>query len=98
MLRMEQGVAKIPERRMRGGDGHQRHGDSAIAGALAYYATKSDHQEYAYTPGVKVGGEYRPGQGAAESARPGEIDHDEPEDIRGGWMGQRLGLRKSGTW
>src|SRR5260370_6619896 len=49
MLRMEQGVAKIPERRMRGGDGHQRHGDSAIAGALAYYATKSDQQEYAYT-------------------------------------------------
>jgi phage FluMu gp28-like protein len=98
MLRMEQGVAKIPERRMRGGDGHQRHGDSAIAGALAYYATKSDHQEYAYTPGTKGGGEYRAGPGAAESARRGEIDHEEMEDIRGGWMGQRLGLRKSGTW
>jgi phage FluMu gp28-like protein len=103
MLRMEQGVAKIPERRMRGGDGHQRHGDSAIAGALAYYATKSDHQEYAYTPGTKVRGEYRAGQGAVEPARRGQIDHDEAEDIRGesrhgGWMMERIGLRRSGTW
>lgn len=103
MLRMEQGVAKIPERRMRGGDGHQRHGDSAIAGALAYYATKSDHQEYTYRPASKVGGEYRAGGGTTESATRGQIDHDEDEDHRsdsrhGGWMGQRLGLRKSGTW
>jgi phage FluMu gp28-like protein len=97
MLRMEQGVAKIPDRRMRGGDGHQRHGDSAIAGALAYYATKSDQQEYAYESAR------RGQQGAAESARRGQIEHDEAEDDggdsrHGGWLGQRLGLRKSGTW
>ena len=95
MLRMEQGVAKIPERRMRGGDGHQRHGDSAIAGALAYYATKSDQQEYAYT---RAAGEAR----RSEQTIP-RVAHDEPEDNRGdsrhgGWMGQRLGLRKSGAW
>ena len=95
ILRMEQGVAKIPERRMRGADGHQRHGDSAIAGALAYYATKSNQQEYAYTRATSEA--RRSEQTIPRSA------HDEPADNRsdrrrGGWMIQRLGLRKSGTW
>jgi phage FluMu gp28-like protein len=49
LLRMQQGVARLAERRTRGDDGNQRHGDSAIAGALAYYASYSNHQEYAYT-------------------------------------------------
>ena len=98
MIRMEQGIARIPERRMRDGDGNRRHGDSAIAGALAYYATKSDHQEYAYTPGTKGGGEYRVRAGAAEPARRGQADRDEAEDIGGGWMRERLGLRKRGAW
>jgi phage FluMu gp28-like protein len=48
LLRMERGVARIPERRIKGEDGRQRHGDSAIAGALAYYASQTEHQEYAY--------------------------------------------------
>ncbi len=50
LLRMQQGVARLTERRVRGGDGHQRHGDSAIAGALAFYASYSNHQEYDYIP------------------------------------------------
>jgi phage FluMu gp28-like protein len=50
MLRMEKGVAKIPDRRIRGEGGGSRHGDSAIAGALAWYASNSNHQESAYTP------------------------------------------------
>ena len=38
-LRMEKGVARLPEgSRVKGRDGGQRHGDSAIAGALAWYA------------------------------------------------------------
>ena len=49
LLRMQQGVARLPERRTRGDDGNRRHGDSAIAGALAYYASHSNHPEYAYT-------------------------------------------------
>src|SRR5262249_14112734 len=49
LLRMQQGVARLAERRTRGEDGRQRHGDSAIAGALAYYASYSNHQECAYT-------------------------------------------------
>jgi phage FluMu gp28-like protein len=49
LLRMQQGVARLAERRTRGDDGNQRHGDSAVAGALAYYASYSNHREYAYT-------------------------------------------------
>jgi len=49
LLRMQQGVARVTERRTRGDDGSRRHGDSAIAGALAYHASYSNHQEYAYT-------------------------------------------------
>lgn len=38
-VRMEKGIARVPETlRTRGRDGGQRHGDSAIAGALALYA------------------------------------------------------------
>lgn len=89
MLRMEQGIAKIPERRMRGGDGRQRHGDSAIAGALAWYASRSNHEEYAYTP-------------ATRDARDSATARNEEEDQRGGrggWFSQRLALRRSsGAW
>ena len=49
LLRMEKGVARLSERRTHADDGNRRHGDSAIAGALAYYASYSNHQEYAYT-------------------------------------------------
>lgn len=38
-VRMEKGVARVPEGgRTKGSDGRQRHGDSAIAGAMAWYA------------------------------------------------------------
>jgi phage FluMu gp28-like protein len=38
-LKVDKGVAKVPENaRTRGSDGRNRHGDSAIAGALAIYA------------------------------------------------------------
>ncbi len=50
MLRMQQGVARLIERRLRDSDGNPRHGDSAISGALAYYASYSNHAEYSYTP------------------------------------------------
>jgi phage FluMu gp28-like protein len=58
LLRMEQGIARVAERRIRGDDGNQRHGDSAIAGALAYYASYLNHQEYDYIPvsGRTMGG------------------------------------------
>ncbi len=38
-VRMEKGVAKVPEgKKTKGKDGVQRHGDSAVAGALSWYA------------------------------------------------------------
>ncbi len=47
-LVMDQGVVRVPERRLRGASGKPRHGDSAIAGALAYYASKLDATAIAY--------------------------------------------------
>lgn len=50
-IRMEKGVARVPENlRTKNSRGQQRHGDSAIAGALAYFASRSDVIEYDYTP------------------------------------------------
>jgi len=48
MLRMEKGMARIPDRRIAIGEGGQRHGDSAVAGALAWYASAQSHAEYNY--------------------------------------------------
>ena len=39
---MDKGIVKVPERRERDAAGRGRHGDSAIAGALACFAS---HQE-----------------------------------------------------
>ncbi len=49
-LVMEKGVARIPER-AKGQDGKQRHGDSAIAGAMAYAASRMGVVEYGYESG-----------------------------------------------
>lgn len=46
---LERGVAKISERRP-GVDGKGRHGDSAMAAALAYFASRANASEPAYTP------------------------------------------------
>jgi phage FluMu gp28-like protein len=47
-LIMEDGVVHVPERRVRNGSG-QRHGDSAIAGALAFFASQINAPEISYT-------------------------------------------------
>lgn len=45
------GYVKVPDNhRMKGSDGFNRHGDSAIAGALGYFATRSDVEIFNYTP------------------------------------------------
>lgn len=42
-IQMTKGVAKVPDNvRTEGADGHDRHGDSAIAGALAWFASCQD--------------------------------------------------------
>lgn len=49
-VRMDKGVARIPDgARARGSDGRQRHGDAAVAGAMAWYArTEIDGGEIEY--------------------------------------------------
>lgn len=41
-VKMIRGVAKVPEGRQKGKDDKKRHGDSAIAGAMAWYATRAE--------------------------------------------------------
>ena len=44
------GYIKVPDDYVgKGADGYDRHGDTAPAGALAYYASRLDFTEYAYT-------------------------------------------------
>lgn len=44
------GVPKLPKSKNRDGAGRKRHGDSAIAGCLAYYASRRDPPVYDYRP------------------------------------------------
>jgi phage FluMu gp28-like protein len=59
---LEGGVAKISERRA-GSDGKGRHGDSAMAAALAFFASRADGGQIAYIAagkgGKRVGFEWR---------------------------------------
>ena len=49
-IQMVRGVAKVPDLRTTGSSGHKRHGDAAIALAMAISATRMDAVEYAYHP------------------------------------------------
>lgn len=42
------GVPQIPDKRTKGADGGKRHGDSLIAGAMAYWASVQEVVEYSY--------------------------------------------------
>ncbi len=53
-LVLDGGIAKIGEVRARGSDGMPRHGDSAIAAALAYAASRAEPYEIAYTPAPRA--------------------------------------------
>jgi phage FluMu gp28-like protein len=72
---------------MRGGDGNHRHGDSAIAGALAWCASYSNHQEYAYT---------------AVNSRNSLMglggDSDDRKPTPSGTWGERLSRFRRGSW
>jgi phage FluMu gp28-like protein len=57
---LDQGVARISERRA-GSDGKGRHGDSAMAAALAYFASRCDAGQIAYTPARGIGNGKRDG-------------------------------------
>jgi phage FluMu gp28-like protein len=84
MLRMDKGIARPDERRLRGQGGEQRHSDSAIAGALAYYASYSNHQEYDYQPV------------STRQSAIGSADRDEPHNSSE-FLRQRIRFRP-GAW
>lgn len=91
MLRLVRGVARIPDRR-RTADGQQRHGDAAIAAALAHAASRAEPEVYGYTAAS-------PRPSARGPERSGDrwlYAHDDEDDMRaaapsrGGILGQEL--------
>jgi len=50
LLQTINGVPKLPKTRTKGAGGKQRHGDAAVALALAYSATRAEVEEFAYQP------------------------------------------------
>lgn len=88
-LRTERGVLRLPERHVLGADRRQRHGDAAIAAALAYHASLMPVREYDYTPappGRRLGDESRWWQTAQDEA----MDDDR--------SGPRRGRFGAGAW
>ncbi len=53
-IMVENGVARVGDRRLRGSDAKERHGDSAIAAALAYFASRLDVAEVDYRPVARL--------------------------------------------
>ena len=49
LVRLIRGIGRVPDLRT-GTPGKKRHGDSAIAGALAYAASQALPEEYGYQP------------------------------------------------
>lgn len=49
-LVMENGIVHVADRKNIGANGRPRHGDSAIAGSLAYFASHCETKEYSYMP------------------------------------------------
>ncbi|MBV8450956.1 MAG: hypothetical protein JOZ29_01610 [Deltaproteobacteria bacterium] len=89
MLKMQRGVARLDERRNQEAEGGgQRHGDSAIAGALAYYASYSNRQEYAYTAVNSK---------SSRRALSGDSDEREPLATSRIWR-ERLARFRPGSW
>ena len=46
-LKLVRGVARVPDQRSEGGSG-KRHGDAAVALAMAYAASRAEPEEYGY--------------------------------------------------
>ena len=77
-LQYTEGVIRVPEDlRYKGEDGQNRHGDNAIAGMLAWFASRQEHFDYGYEA-ARPGSERRSAGGRDRSQR--TID---PE-LRGG--------------
>lgn len=79
---MAHGIPQIPDARTKGADGNKRHGDSLVAGAMAYWASLQDVVEYDYdTP-------FKP------SSNPSLSRMGDPDDIDREYAAGRFGSRK----
>ena len=79
-LQYVDGIIRVPrDFRFKGSDGLDRHGDSAVAGALGYFASRSELHEYDYqgVPGMR-----------SRFAGP---DDDDEDDLSGGRWGRNRG-------
>ena len=86
-LVMENGIVHVPERRARGASG-QRHGDSAIAGALAFFASQAEIPQIGYTAAKLQHGYHQPGTNQAAGDADAEIPGRGPgrmSSIAGAW-------------
>lgn len=72
MVRLVGGVPRVPEVRSTDKNGGKRHGDAAISGALAWFASRNPVSPYEYTPVP------------TKSAR---WDGDEDDDLGRAWRG-----------
>lgn len=80
-LQWDNGIVKVPQNfRFKGSDGLDRHGDTAIAGPLAYFASRLEGTEYAYETVANQQGE------------DGTNDEDDARD----WWDQPLGAQLRG--
>ncbi|MGH8275799.1 MAG: terminase large subunit domain-containing protein, partial [Steroidobacteraceae bacterium] len=85
-LVVERGVARAPERRGHDNGGNARHSDSAIAGALAYYASTVTPGAYEYL----AAGRARPRM-AADEDEVGFTDYGDAPRRRGGRLATLAG-------
>ena len=80
-LKRIEGVLRVPPVRGKGADGLERHGDSAIAGALAYFRSRQDTAAYGYRPIARDSGDWDDGR---MRMRADERD-DTPRWRQGAW-------------
>jgi phage FluMu gp28-like protein len=85
------GVVMVPsDMRFKGSDGLDRHGDSAIAGMLLWFASRQGAAEYAYRGAPNSSGQAAPGR---MSTQPPDDDNDRGDR---GWWSSPIGTEKFG--
>jgi phage FluMu gp28-like protein len=72
-LKMEKGIARIPDERTTGADKGKRHGDSAIAGAMLWMATRTEGPAPAAVGQEPTKDDYRVERAAKSGARSSEL-------------------------
>jgi phage FluMu gp28-like protein len=88
MVKLVRGIAKIPDRR-RTAAGEQRHGDAAIASALAYAASEAEVMEYGYEGAMPSA--LKPPASNRWRDRPNHNDDVDAQPSGRGWMPEMRG-------